>query len=122
MIERRTHGAAHHGEPTRRQPLLGGAEQRLRHGRIIHTFEEAPEAHPIGVHRVVLAILDGRNAANRLAVTLGQEERATGVPVEGVLPLIERVADDQLERRHPLRVIGGVVEAPGEINKATEVG
>jgi hypothetical protein len=93
----------------------------MRHLLIVDALEEAPETHPITRKAIVGTVLDGGNPPYDLPASHSQEEFTVAMPIEGIPLSIERVAHRHPERRHPLRVIFLVVEAPGEIDEAAKI-
>ena len=74
---------------------------------------------PVAVGLVVQPIADGRDAADDLAVALGQEVLGLGVLEEGVLGAGEEGCDVPTQRRDPERVPR--VESVGQVDEALEV-
>ena len=74
--------------------FVEGRQQLAIHRRreSIVRFEEAKEDQIVAVRLVVVVVVDGGDAPNDLAVTLGQEEIDPGVLVEGVLLGVELLA------------------------------
>lgn len=88
---------------------------------IIAALEEAEEADAVVVKRVVGAILDRGDAADRPAALEREKELPVRVAIERVRLPVERVAHGDSQRRDPLRVIDRVVDLPGQIDEAAQV-
>ena len=100
-------------------PAGGRVEERVGHGLVVDGLEEAEEADPVAVGLVVQAVADGGDAADDLAVALGQEVLGLGVLEEGVLLAGEEQLHVPTQRRDPERVPR--VEPVGQVDEALEV-
>lgn len=87
------------------EPPSGTCEQRVRHGPIIFTFEGAEEPDPVVMEAIVCVIDDGLDAADWMAVTLGEEEGSLGVEEERMAPFVEQVSVLPPERGHEMRTV-----------------
>ena len=93
----------------------------IRDGLIVDALEEPEEADPIAVELVMRTILDRGDAADRLSVAEREEELSVGLAVKRICFGVERVTDGDAQWRHPLRVVGGVIDLPREIDEATQI-
>ena len=121
VIRRRVHGTAHGVEAAAAQPCFGGGKQGAGDFLVIAALEETKEAHAVGMELVVRSILDRGDSTDGPAVAERQEESTVGLLVERVGLRVERVAHSDAKRRHPLRMLGTVVDLPGEIDEATQI-
>jgi hypothetical protein len=88
---------------------------------VVDRVEEPEEADPIAVELVMRTILDRGDAADWLSVAEREEELPVGLAVKRIRFGIERVADGDAQRRYPLRVVGGVIDLPREIDEAAQI-
>src|SRR3989454_4168821 len=104
VVDRWVHRSAHHPEVLAREPTGGRVEQGIRHRLLVHALEEAVEPHAVPVLAGMRVILDGRDAADRAAVPLGDEVAGFGMFEEGILARCEEGPDVHPQLRHPERV------------------
>ena len=121
VIRGRIGRPAHGVEATLGQPCFGGGEERVRDGLIVDALEEPEEADPIAVELVMRTILDRGDAPDRLSVAEREEQLPVGLAIKRICFRVERVADGDAQRRHPLRVVGGVIDLPWEIDEAAQI-
>jgi len=112
---------AHCVEATRCQPCFGRDEQRVCDGLIVDALEEAEEADPIAVELVMRTVLDRGDAADRVSIAEREEQLPVGLAVERICLGVERVADGDAQWRNPLRMLGGVIDLPWEIDEAAQI-
>jgi hypothetical protein len=103
------------------KPSFGRGEQRVGDLLIVDALEEAKEPDAIAVKLIVGTILDCRDAANRSSVAERKKKLAVGLAVEGICFLVECVPHRDTQWRHPLWMIGGVIDLPREIDKAAQI-
>ena len=103
----------------RPRPVKDRAEERVRHGLVIHAFEEGE----LRLFRFVIFVegfVDARaDASHILAVTDSEEKIRFGVLEEGMLLAVERQVRVHEKRRHPLRTV--LVELVGKFNKTLDL-
>ena len=121
VIRGRIHRAAHGVEPAGAEPCFGRREECVRDFLIVRAFKESEKPDAVGVKLVVRAILDGGDAADRLSVSQREKELPVGLAIEWIGFPIERVADRDAKRRHPLRVLRAIVDLPREIDKTAQL-
>ena len=71
--------------PLPRHQSAAACEQRVGDGLVVDALEEAEEPDPVAVGLVVQAVADRGDAADDLAVALGEEVLGLGVLEEGIL-------------------------------------
>ena len=98
------------------QPIADGVEQAVRDSLIVDRLEEAKKTAAFLVTIVVGMVDDASNAANRLAVSFGQESLHIGMVVERMLLVSNQFFLIQPQRRNPIRIIP--IELPRELQKS----
>ena len=71
--------------PRSRHHSAAASNERVGDGLVVHALEEAEEAHAVAVGLVVQPVADGRDAADHLAVALGEKVLGFGVLEERIL-------------------------------------
>ena len=105
--------------PRARSQSAAAAKQRVGDGLVVDQLEEAEEADPVAVGLVVQPVADRGDAADDLAVPLGEEVLGLGVLEEGILRAGEEERHVPTQRRDPERVPR--VESVGQIDEPLEV-
>jgi hypothetical protein len=113
------HRAEQTAAPLAPCPLGGGAEQSGGHLGVVGRLEEAE--HRVAATLVLIpAMVDlDRDAADRLAVALGEEVLGLAVLEVGVLLAVEELHPLEDQRRHPLRLVA--VQAEGDLDEALQL-
>ena len=114
-------GPAHGVETARPKPGFCRGEELRRGFRIVLALEEPEEPDAIVVKLVVRAILDGGDAADGASVAQREKQLAVGRAIERIVLRIERVANGDAQRRHPLRVIAPIIDLPREIDEPAQL-
>jgi hypothetical protein len=96
-------GAEHSVEAASSGPGDTRGEQTAGGLPILGTLEKPEERRAFAVEGVVVAVLQHRQAADRLSPDARQEEGRVRVAVEGIPAAIERAPGFEEQRRNPLR-------------------
>ena len=107
--------------PRARSQRFGGGKERGRGFRVFVALEEPKEPDAIVVELVVRAVLDRGDSSDRASVAQREKELAVGGAIERIVLRIQRIANGDAQRRHPLRVVASIIDLPREIYEPAQL-
>jgi hypothetical protein len=119
VVGREAHGPDEPVAVALQHPRRGGVDERAGGLLVVLALEPAEEPPPVALELPEVAIDVGGDPPHDAAVPLGQEVLRLGVLEERVAPAVELLADEQAQRRDPVRLVP--VQAVRQVDEGPQV-